>query len=297
MPAKTEIVTTNHVYNGVRQLLEAAAAQRGWQYREIVVKTPIQSSRALVSTVVDGLREETKLLVIDHVASTTSVVFPVAEIIETCRKRGISILIDGAHAPGMLSLDIDDLSPDWYVGNLHKWVCGPPGAGFLWANDDQLQLTHPMTTSHFRGQGFTEEFDWQGTRDITSILGAASAVQWGDTIGWERIRNHNHDMAVWAQSLLTSTWQTDPLTPSDGSLMGSMVTVELPACGISDQQDADLLRDWIYDTYKVEIAVLVWQNTAVVRVSAQLYTTPEDLKRLLDAINASKEALQRVISN
>ena len=295
MPAKAEIVTTNHVYNGVRQLLEAAAAHSGWQYREIAVKTPIQSSRALVSTVVNGLREETKLFVIDHVASTTGVVFPVAEIIETCRKRGIAILIDGAHAPGMLSLDIDELSPDWYVGNLHKWVCGPPGAGFLWANDDQLQLTHPMTTSHFRGQGFIEEFDWQGTRDITSILGAAAAVQWGETIGWERIRNPNHDMAVWAQSLLASTWQTDPLTPFDGSLMGSMATVELPVSAISDQQDADLLRDWIYDTYKVEIAVLVWQNTAVVRVSTQLYTTPEDLNRLLDAINALNESLQRVI--
>lgn len=296
IPAKAEIVTTNHVYNGVRQLLEAAAVRYGWQYREIVIQTPIQSSSDLVSAVVEGLRNETKLLVIDHVASITGVIFPVAEIIEACRKRNIAILIDGAHAPGMLPLNINSLSPDWYVGNLHKWVCGPPGAGFIWVHDDQLQLIHPLTTSHFHGQGFTEEFDWQGTRDITSILGAAAAVQWGETIGWERIRNHNHDMALWAQSLLTNAWQTVPLTPNDGSLMGSMATVELPKTAIMDQQDADLLRDWMYRTYKVEIPVLVWQDRVVVRVSAQLYTTPDDLNRLLEAVKASKECLHGITS-
>ncbi|MBC8523640.1 aminotransferase class V-fold PLP-dependent enzyme [PVC group bacterium] len=293
LPAGSEIVSTNHVYNGIRQLLRAATNRKDLTYREIEIETPLSLPQDIVEQITESFTSSTKLLVIDHVASLTGIVFPVAELVSACKDRDIAILVDGAHAPGMLDLDIDALSPDWYVGNLHKWVCGPPGAGFLWVNDQHLDSTHPLTISHFYEQGFTNEFDWQGTRDLTSILGAAIAVQWGEKIGWDRIRKRNHKMALWMQDQLVEVWGTEPLSPLDGSMIGSMATVRLPDCFPTQREETDKLRDWIYEEYMVEIPILPWQGGSIVRASGQIYTKKEDIMRLINAVEASKRRFSR----
>jgi isopenicillin-N epimerase len=289
LPVGSELVATNHVYNGVRQLLAAASERNDWTYREIEVQTPVHSPQQILDTVIDGFSDKTKLLVIDHVASITGVVFPVKELVLACKERGIAILVDGAHAPGMLDLNINQLSPDWYVGNLHKWVCGPPGAGFLWVNDAHLENIHPMTISHFYKQGFINEFDWQGTRDITSILCAAIAVQWGEKIGWKHIRNHNHSLAVSMQSKLIDAWKGESLSPSNGSMIGSMATVQLPIGFPLVEKTVDAMQKWLYDQYQIEVPIMLWQDRTVVRISAQLYTELDDINRLINAVEASKE--------
>jgi len=289
LPVGSELVSTNHVYNGVRQLLAAASERNDWTYREIEVQTPVHSPQQILDTVIDGFSDKTKLLVIDHVASITGVVFPVKELVLACKERGIAILVDGAHAPGMLDLNINQLSPDWYVGNLHKWVCGPPGAGFLWVNDAHLENIHPMTISHFYKQGFINEFDWQGTRDITSILCAAIAVQWGEKIGWTHIRNHNHSLAVSMQSKLIDAWKGESLSPSNGSMIGSMATVQLPIGFPLVEKTVDAMQKWLYDQYQIEVPIMLWQDRTVVRISAQLYTELDDINRLINAVEASKE--------
>ena len=289
LPVGSELVSTNHVYNGVRQLLAAASERNDWTYREIEVQTPVHSPQQILDTVIDGFSDKTKLLVIDHVASITGVVFPVKELVLACKERGIAILVDGAHAPGMLDLNINQLSPDWYVGNLHKWVCGPPGAGFLWVNDAHLENIHPMTISHFYKQGFINEFDWQGTRDITSILCAAIAVQWGEKIGWTHIRNHNHSLAVSMQSKLIDAWKGESLSPSNGSMIGSMATVQLPIGFPLVEETVDAMQKWLYDQYQIEVPIMLWQDRTVVRISAQLYTELDDINRLINAVEASKE--------
>jgi len=289
LPVGSELVSTNHVYNGVRQLLAAASERNDWTYREIEVQTPVHSPQQILDTVIDGFSDKTKLLVIDHVASITGVVFPVKELVLACKERGIAILVDGAHSPGMLDLNINQLSPDWYVGNLHKWVCGPPGAGFLWVNDAHLENIHPMTISHFYKQGFINEFDWQGTRDITSILCAAIAVQWGEKIGWTHIRNHNHSLAVSMQSKLIDAWKGESLSPSNGSMIGSMATVQLPIGFPLVEETVDAMQKWLYDQYQIEVPIMLWQDRTVVRISAQLYTELDDINRLINAVEASKE--------
>lgn len=289
LPVGSEVVSTNHVYNGVRQLLRAASDRNDWSYREIEVRTPIQSPQQIVDTLTNGFSDKTKLLVIDHVASITGIVFPVKEIVLACKERGIAILIDGAHAPGMLDLNINLLSPDWYVGNLHKWVCGPPGAGFLWVNDAHLENVHPMTISHFYKESFIKEFDWQGTRDITSILCAAVAVQWGDKLDWKHIRNHNHCLAVSMQNKLIDAWNGESLSPKDGSMIGSMTTVQLPLGFPLVDKNTDSMLTWVYDHYQIEVPIMPWQERTVVRISAQLYTQLGDIDLLIDAVEASKK--------
>jgi isopenicillin-N epimerase len=283
-PRGSEILTTSHVYNGVRQLLKAASIRNGWVTREVDIPTPIRSSQEIVSTIRHACTAETKMLVLDHVASITGILFPVQELIAMCRELGILILIDGAHAPGMVHLAIDTLNPDWYVGNLHKWVCGPPGAGFLWTNTKHLDSTRPLTISHFFEQGFLREFDWQGTRDITSILGASIAVQWGAALGWDRIRAHNHSFTVSTQRELVATWKVEPLAPLDGSLLGSMATVQLPVGFPNDQALLDEIRAKVYDQFKIEIPFLLWQGRPHVRISGQIYNRISDIERLKTAV-------------
>ncbi len=281
-----EILTTNHVYNGVRQLLKHHATQQECSFREIDVQLPIQSQADILTAIQSECSKKTRCLVIDHIASASSLIFPVKEIIKFCRQMGIFVLVDGAHAPGMVPLDISSLKPDWYVANLHKWVCAPLGAAFIWTDEQHRSTTHPMTVSHWLHQGYTNEFDWQGTRDISPWLTAPYAVRAGSEIGWDSIYTHNHAMATWMHKTLVEAFNVDPLLPLDGSLFGSMATVRLPEGFPTDLEECNVLRDKIYHTYQVEVPIFEFQGQSVLRVSAQLYSTENDVFRLIRAIQS-----------
>ena len=219
-----------------------------------------------------------------EIKTSSAIVFPVQEIVRFCKDKGVLVLVDGAHAPGMLDLNIDRIGADWYVGNLHKWVCAPLGSGFVYASKEQCDSTHPMTVSHWYKQGFAQEFDWQGTKDVTSWLAAAKAVEWGDVVGWRQIRNHNHELVTWMHRTLVETWNVEPLTPIDGSMLGNMATVRLPDWCPHVLDECLALRDEIYEKYQIEVPIFELQGHGVVRVSAQLYNRKDEIKRLLSAI-------------
>jgi isopenicillin-N epimerase len=279
--ASDEILTTTHVYNGVRQLLQRKSDDSGCSYREIEVPLPVESKKALAQLITSEITDATSLLVIDHVASASAIVFPVEEIVRYCKDKGVLVLVDGAHAPGMLDVNIDAIDADWYVGNLHKWVCAPVGAGFIYASKEHRASTHPMTVSHFYGQGFTNEFDWQGTKDITPWLTAAKAIAWGSAIGWDRIRAHNHSLATWMQQALVSAWNVEPLSPLDGSMLGNMATVRLPNGSPHSMEFSSELSDRMYEVFQIEVPFFEMQGFGAVRVSAQLYSRKLDIARLI----------------
>lgn len=280
-----EILTTSLVYNGVRQLLSRSAEDAKCSYREVHIGLPVTTPEEIYRTVVNSVSGSTKLLVIDHVSSASSVIFPVHEIAQYCRENGVLLLIDGAHAPGMLDLDLASIGTDWYVGNLHKWVCAPLGAGFLWAAPSRRELTHPMTVSHWYGQGLTREFDWQGTKDVTAWITSAEAISWGDSIGWKSIQGQNHALAVWMQTELVKVWDVEPLTPLDGSMIGSMTTVPLPSGCPNTFEDCLAFRNRLYEEYQIEVPVFELYGRGMIRVSAQLYSNKSHIKCLLVAIN------------
>jgi isopenicillin-N epimerase len=279
-----EILTTSLVYNGVRQLLSRISKDAGCAYREVPLVLPVHNDDAIVQLVSDALTPKTKLLVIDHVASAAAVVLPVQRIVQICMDKGVLVLVDGAHAPGMLDLTIESVGCDWYVGNLHKWVCAPLGAGFVWAKEEHRASTHPMTVSHRYEQGFTKEFDWQGTKDSTAWLAAAKAVEWGCEVGWERIRNHNHTLVTWMHMQLADAWGVEPLSPLGGSMLGNMATVRLPDWCPQEMDSCFAFRDHIYKKYNIEVPFFELQGSGYVRVSAQLYSRKNHLERLITAI-------------
>ncbi|MHC5008762.1 MAG: aminotransferase class V-fold PLP-dependent enzyme [Planctomycetota bacterium] len=280
-----ELVTTDHVYNAIRQTMRHVARRADARVIEVEIPLPIGSADDVVEPLVAALTDRTRLVVIDHVTSPTAVVFPVGRIVGLCAERGIDVLIDGAHAPGMLELDLERLGAAYFTGNLHKWVCGPKGAAFLRVRPDRQPGIHPNTISHFLDDGLPAEFDWQGTRDVTAWLCAADVIDYMErTLGWDRIRRHNHELAVWVQTLLCERWGVEPGTPFDGSLLGSMVTVALPPQAPQRFETTEALQARLYEKHRIEIPVIEWDRKWWIRASAQVYNTPDQYELLADAV-------------
>ncbi len=279
-----EIVTTNHVYNAIRQTMTYVAAQAGAKSIEVRVELPLRGPDGVFEPIAEAIGDRCRLVVIDHVTSPTAIRVPVERIIGLCADRGVDVLVDGAHAPGMLDLDVQDLGAAYYTGNLHKWVCAPKGAAFLWVRPDRQAGIHPNTISHFLGQGLAEEFAWQGTRDITAWLCAKDAIEFMGGFGWDRIRRHNHDLAVWVQAMLASRWGVEPISPLDGSMLGSMVTLPLPAAARRRHASTQALQARLYGEHRIEIPVIDWDGSWWIRASCQIYNVPQQYERLAQAV-------------
>lgn len=281
-----DLVTTTHVYNAVRKTMQHVARESGARYVEAELRVPVSGPGEVVEQVTAALTERTRLLVIDHVTSPTAIVLPLKQIVAGCADRGIDVLVDGAHAPGMLELDVAALGAAYYTGNLHKWVCAPKGAAFLWARPDRRQGIHPNTISHFLDEGLAAEFAWQGTRDITPWLCAADAIAFMDRFGWARVRRHNHQLAVWVQALLARRLGAAPTTPLDGSMLGSMATVELPVSARQRFDAPESLQAALYDEHRIEVPIIDWDGRWWIRASCQIYNEPSQYERLAETMTS-----------
>lgn len=289
-----ELLTSDHVYNALRKTMIYVARRAGATYIEVPLPPPLDDEEQIAARVVERITPRTRLVVIDHISSPTAIRFPVERIVQAAKERGVPTLVDGAHAPGMVPLDLEAIGAAYYVGNLHKWVCAPKGCAFLHARLEVQRDLHPATVSHFLDEGFGREFDWQGTRDITPWLCAPVALAFMDDaaigLGWNRVRSHNHQLARWVQSLLCRRWNVEPLSPLDGSRIGSMATVRLPE---SLQPGAGArystfgeLQLAICSRHSIEVPVVEWNGVRHVRPCCQVYNRPEQYERLADAIEA-----------
>lgn len=280
-----ELLTTNHVYNAVRQSMRHTAARHDATYREIDLAVPVESAHQIERVVVGAVSSRTRLLVVDHVTSPTAIVFPAERIAAACAERGVDVLVDGAHAPGMLALDVPRVGAAYYVGNLHKWACAPKGSAFLWVRPDRQAQVHPLAVSHNLGQGFAREFEWQGTRDLSAWLSAVHGIEFMSRFGWDRVMEHNHRLAVWVQALLCEKWCVQPITPADGRLLGSMCTVPLPSQLSSlDVGASQRMNQRLYCEFGVEAPIVNWGGRNYVRPCSQIYNVPADYERLSEAI-------------
>ena len=216
------------------------------------------------------------------VTSPTAAVFPLTEIVARSRARGVPVMVDGAHAPGMLPIDLTALSPDFWTGNFHKWVCAPKGAAALWVRDDHQATVKPLITSHGYGGSFHDEFDWTGTHDPTPYLSVPGALEFFDSLGWDRVRTHNHELAAYGQRVVSEALGTDPPVPEDS--FGSMAAVELPNGVGATDKDAAALQARLYDEHRIEVPIYVLNAKGLVRLSAQVYNCPQDYDRLAEAL-------------
>lgn len=306
-----EILATDHEYNACLNAARRVAAKHGATVVVATLPFPTTSSDEMAAALLARVTPRTRLVVISHVTSPTGIRLPVERLIPELTQRGIDTLVDGAHAPGMLALDIGALGAAYYTGNCHKWLCAPKGAGFLHVRRDRQALIHPLVTSHGanspRGaEGlFRLEFDWTGTADPTAYLSIPAALDFiGGLLpgGWPDVMRHNHELVVAGRQKLLDVVGGAPLAPE--SMLGSLAAIELPdsvePTPVALTADADPhatyaldpLRDALSEEDRIEVPVFAWPHTPadtaplrrLLRISAQLYNQPADYDRLAAAL-------------
>ncbi|MEW6690550.1 MAG: aminotransferase class V-fold PLP-dependent enzyme, partial [Pseudomonadota bacterium] len=235
-----EILSTNHGYNAVRQAIRFVCERTGARSAEMRIGLPLHSFDSFLAGLEKRIHGKTRLLVIDHISSPTGLVFPVKRIAALAHARGVPVLVDGAHAPGQVALDVPALGADWYAGNCHKWLFAPKGCGFLWARPRARRELHPLAISHGYGKGFAAEFDWTGTRDFSGWLAVPEALAFFRELGPSRLRSHNHRLVTSAAGSISAAWGT-PLDAPPG-LHGSMIAIRLPAA-LQRRDPAALMRE------------------------------------------------------
>lgn len=273
-----EILTTDHVYNAVRQTLRHHAARAGASVVEAPVGLPVAGPGAVAEAVVSRIGPRTRLVVIDHVASPSAVILPVCEIVAAARARGVPVLVDGAHAPGLVELAVDRIGADWYAGNCHKWLCSPKGAGFLAVAENPPWPVHPTVISHAYGQGFAAEFDKTGTRDVSAWLTVPEAIALHERLGGAALRARNAALALDAGRRLARDLGTVLGAPP--AMFAAMVTVRLPdlsGAGLAaDWPTAARLRNALWDGARIELPVTALGGALWARLSVQAYVAPEE---------------------
>jgi isopenicillin-N epimerase len=302
-----ELLTTDHEYNATLNSLAAAARRDRARMVVAQVPFPLADPGAVVEAVLAAVTDRTRLALISHVTSPTGVVFPIAEIVGELDRRGVDTIVDAAHAPGMVPVEVDRLGAAYWTGNGHKWLCGPKGSALLWVREDRREAIHPLVVSHGANDPRAEsgersrfrlEFDWPGTVDPTPYLAAADAVALVADLapnggGWPAIQEANHDLAVTARRCLCDALGIEP--PAPEAMLGSMAAVALPIP--PSDESALALTNALASNDRIEVPVGAWPVRAarapgvqpqatLVRISAQLYNEPSDYDRLADALVA-----------
>lgn len=224
--AGDEILYVSHVYNAVRNTVAYVAGQTGAKAVVADIPFPRPDAAGILASIERSLSRRTRIAVIDHITSPSGLVLPVAEIVKLCHDAGVPVLIDGAHAPGQLPLDLTALGADWYVGTCHKWLSAPKGCGFLYARADRRAELHPVVISHGYGGGFVAEFDWTGTADPSAFLSLPAAISFWQRLGGPKLMERNRALAAEAAALVADALGTEVGVSPDRA--GSMGLVRLP---------------------------------------------------------------------
>jgi isopenicillin-N epimerase len=277
-----EVLVTDHVYGAVARTAAFATRRTGARVRSVELPYPVSSPDQHVAAIVAAIGPRTRILVLEHVTSESALVLPVREIAARYRSAGVPVLVDGAHAPGSLPLDVPSLGVDWYSANLHKWAFCPRPSGFLWAAPGRQRDLHPPVISWGLDQGLSAEFDLTGTRDPSPFLAAPEGIAFMRDLGFEAVRAYNHGLAWEAARLLSRRWGTT--IGMSEEMVGTMATVPLPDRLGSTAEDANRLRDALLFEDRIEIQLHAWRDRLWVRVSAQVYNDLADVERLANAV-------------
>ncbi len=272
-----EILITSLSYPAIRKAAQYAAARSGARLVEVELALPIADDGAVLRAVAARLSFRTRLAIFDHIASHSALILPVAELTRLAHEAGARVMIDGAHAPGMIVLDLAALGADWYIGNLHKWFFAPRSCGFLWAAREVQGMTHPLAISHGYGAGFQSEFEWTGTRDVTAALAVPSAIDFHARLGGAALMARNTALAHDAATRLSRLWRTEMTGPVGA--FGAMATLRLPLAGAADAaRIAALARD-VSERHRIEASFVALQGALWVRIAAQAYNEPGEYER------------------
>jgi isopenicillin-N epimerase len=303
-----ELLTTDHAYNAARNALQHVADRSGARVVVAEVPFPLSDRTQVVEAVLAGVTSRTRLALLDHVTSATALVVPIEHLVASLAERGIDTLVDGAHAPGMVDLDVGAIGAAYYTGNLHKWVCAPKGSGFLWVRRDRQATIRPLAISHGANSPRTErsrfrlEFDWTGTVDPSSYLAVPEAIRFGASLlpgGWAALRSRDRDLALRGRALVCGALGLEP--PAPEVMIGSFASIALPETDEPfEVQGIELQGDRVHAALLArgfQVMVTPWPQRPsggrwrrLLRVSAAPYNDLDQMERLAGALPEALDA-------
>ena len=292
-----EVLVTDHEYNACRNAVEFAAEQS--RARVVVARVPFPLRRAeqITEAVLSAFTGRTRLALLDHVTSQTGLVFPIERLVRELDARGVDTLVDGAHAPGMVPLNLNQLGAAYYTGNCHKWLCAPKGAAFLHVRRDRQELIRPLVISHGANSPRTDrsrfliEFGWMGTGDPTACLSVPEALRVVGSLlpgGWPEAMRRNRELALAGRKILCRALNIPPPCPDE--FIGSLAALPIPEATDAKPSNnplyLDPLQEKLLRRHAFEVPIIPWPAPPkrVLRISAQLYNSLPQYERLAEAL-------------
>jgi isopenicillin-N epimerase len=290
-----EVLATDHEYGACNNVWRFLSRKRGFNYEQQPVHFPLASHDATVAQFWQGVTPRTKVIFLSHITSPTAVRLPVAAICRRARAKGILTIVDGAHAPGQIPLDMEQIGADFYFGNAHKWLCSPKGAGFLFARPEKQHLIEPLVVGWGWGENRTLSFgsdfldylQWLGTNDLAAYLAVPAAIAFQEEEDWPAVRQECHKLLQDALQRVNRLTGLEPCYVDD-TFFCQMAVARLPMI-----PDLPGFKKRLYDDFAVEIPCIQWHEQQFLRISVQAYNSPQDIEVLLEALAALLPLFQK----
>jgi len=283
-----EVLTTDHEYGAMWRTWRKVCAEAGATYVRAAIPLPVTTTDDFVERVWSAVTPRTKVLFLDHLTSATALIFPMTELCRRARAAGIITIVDGAHVPGHIPLDVVAIGCDVYTGALHKWLCAPKGCSFLYARPDAQAWLQPLVVSwgwesdHPSSSQFVDHHEWQGSRDNSASLSVGAALDFVATHDWSVMQAEGHRLAIETRSRVNELTGLSAISPDSTEWIGQMASIALP-----DGTDGPALQKRLFDDFRIEVAMPMWQGTPFLRVSFGAYNTPADADALVTAMRAT----------
>ncbi len=286
LTSEDEVLTTNHEYGACKNVWQFLSQKRRFQLIEQPITLPVTTPEDVVTQFWQGVTPRTKVIFLSHITSETALRLPIEAICARAREAGILTIIDGAHAPGQISLDMQNIDADFYIGNCHKWLCSPKGAAFMYARRAQQHLLEPLVVGWGWGEDremrygsdFLDYFQWLGTNDLSAYLSVPAAIAFQAEHGWDKVRQQCHQLAVETLARIVDLTGLPPIYPSTTDFFNQMFVASLP------DMDIKQFKARLYDEFCVEAPIIGWNGRCFIRVSIQGYNSQSDVDHLLDAL-------------
>jgi isopenicillin-N epimerase len=279
-----EVLTSDHEYGACDRMWRFLAEKRGFAYVPRPVDLPPVSRQRVADDFLAGVTPRTRALFLSHITSPTAILMPVEEICRRARELGIITVLDGAHAPGQLPLNLEAIGADFYGANLHKWLCAPKGSGFLYARPEMQALLEPLVVSWgFESEApgdstFIDHHEWWGTRDVAAFLAVPAAIEFQQEHDWASVRKECHGLLMACLDSLQELTRLPALLPDDTWYL------QMAAASLPISVDVKELHRRLYEEHHVEVPILTWQDRKLIRISIQGYNGPDDVRRLMTAL-------------
>lgn len=289
-----EVITTDLIYSSCRNLLNRLKEKSGISVKTVKIDLFPENSKEIFEKIISEVTEKTRLIFIDHVASESALIMPVQKIAQFAEKKGIDVLVDGAHAPGMIPLQIKKLGVTDYTGNCHKWICAPKGSAFLYVKPEKQDgLTPRIISNHFRkgasaNERFHNSFDWQGTMDYISYICIGRTIEFIERSiegGWSEVMKRNHKLVIKGRAIICEKMGIKEWAPDE--LTGSITTLKLNSKAVIDEKTGlDVIQLELFDRFGIEalITTIYPTDNRILRLSAALYNCEDDYVKLGDAL-------------